>query len=116
MADRAPAHGLAGDVHDSSLVFTPFPVQGLRWCSGSFRIVSLALWLTFQPGFRPVLFPVAMRHLGRSRMHPPLTRVNQRELIGFPFTQFKNEKGETPCAVVLSLLVPCNVNVSESSS
>lgn len=30
--------------------------------------------------------------------------------------QFKNSKGETPCTVVLQLLVPCNVNVSESSS
>jgi len=36
MADRAPAQGLAGDVHDSSVGFTPFPAQGLRWSPGSF--------------------------------------------------------------------------------
>lgn len=29
---------------------------------------------------------------------------------------FKNKKGQTPCTVVLALLVPCNVNVSESNT
>lgn len=36
-------------------------------------------------------------------------------LIGF-LVQFKNSKGETPCSIVLELLAPCNVNLSDSSS
>lgn len=39
-AERGRAPELAGDVHDSSLAFTPFPVQGLRWSPGSFQVIS----------------------------------------------------------------------------
>jgi len=46
MADRGPAQELAGDVHDNSLVFTPFPPQGVRWSPGSFQVISCPLWFT----------------------------------------------------------------------
>lgn len=76
-ADRTPAQELAGDVHDNSLVFVPFPAQGLRWSPGLFRVASVTLWLTVQPGLGCIHFPIAMRHVRRSRAQPSLTWVKQ---------------------------------------
>lgn len=48
-------------------------------------------------------------------MQPSLTRVKQKYSTNPPSMQFKNKEGETPCTVVLDLLVPCSVNISNSS-
>lgn len=48
-------------------------------------------------------------------MQPSLTWVKQNVLNEPPSMQFRNKEGDTPCKVVLDLLVPCNVNISNSS-
>jgi hypothetical protein len=114
-ADRARAPELVSDVHDSFMALIPFPVQGLRWSPGSFQAVLFASCLSSARSQKCTILNrnATPRSISYAAFAHPGKHQKLNELSS---TQFKNKEGETPCTVVLDLLVPCNVNISDSSS